>query len=109
MIFTKDFIKLNLLFKGYLFNSSIQVEICIFDHNKNSIVDTRDFVIPIELYRYTINTTYYSIYQVPIDYDIDYYAKVSIDNQLVDGKYAISSVTLDYQTETESVYDKILS
>lgn len=109
LIFTKDFIKLNLLFKGYLFNSSIQVEICIFDHNKNSIVDTRDFVIPIELYRYTINTTYYSIYQVPIDYDIDYYAKVTIDNQLVDGKYAISSVTLDYQTETESVYDKILS
>ena len=109
MIFTKDFIKLNLLFKGYLFNSSIQVEICIFDHNKNSIVDTRDFVIPIELYRYTINTTYYSIYQVPIDYDIDYYAKVTIDDQLVDGKYAISSVTLDYQTETESVYDKILS
>ena len=109
LIFTKDFIKLNLLFKGYLFNSSIQVEICIFDHNKNSIVDTRDFVIPIELYRYTINTTYYSIYQVPIDYDIDYYAKVTIDNQLVDGKYAISSVTLDYQAETESVYDKILS
>ena len=109
LIFTKDFIKLNLLFKGYLFNSSIQVEICIFDHNKNSIVDTRDFVIPIELYRYTINTTYYSIYQVPIDYDIDYYAKVTIDDQLVDGKYAISSVTLDYQTETESVYDKILS
>ena len=109
LIFTKDFIKLNLLFKGYLFNSSNQVEICIFDHNKNSIVDTRDFVIPIELYRYTINTTYYSIYQVPIDYDIDYYAKVTIDDQLVDGKYAISSVTLDYQTETESVYDKILS
>ena len=109
LIFTKDFIKLNLLFKGYLFNSSIQVEICIFDHNKNSIVDTRDFVIPIELYRYTINTTYYSIYQVPIDYDIDYYAKVTIDDQLVDGKYTISSVTLDYQTETESVYDKILS
>ena len=109
LIFTKDFIKLNLLFKGYLFNSSIQVEICIFDHNKNSIVDTRDFVIPIELYRYTINTTYYSIYQVPIDYDIDYYAKVTIDDQLVDGKYTISSVTLDYQAETESVYDKILS
>ena len=110
LIFTKDFIRLNLLFKGYLFNSSNQVEICIFDHNKNSIVDTRDFVIPIELYRYIINTTYYSIYQVPIDYDVDYYAKVTIDNKLVDGKYAISSVSLDYQeSDKESVYDKILS
>lgn len=109
LIFTKDFIRLNLLFKGYLFNSSNQVEICIFDHNKNSIVDTRDFVIPIELYRYIINTTYYSIYQVPIDYDVDYYAKVTIDNEL-DGKYAISSVSLDYQeSDKESVYDKILS
>lgn len=110
LIFTKDFIRLNLLFKGYLFNSSKQVEICIFDHNKKSIVDTRDFVIPIELYRYTINTTtYYSIYQVPTDYDVDYYAKVTIDNELVNGKYAISSISLDYQSETESVYDKILS
>lgn len=109
LIFTKDFIRLNLLFKGYLFNSSEQIEICIFDHNKNSIVDTRDFVIPIELYRYIINTTYYSIYQVPIDYDVDYYAKVTIDNEL-DGKYAISSVSLDYQeSDKESVYDKILS